>query len=305
MNISLDTLSRLSANRTYYLSDEGTIEKTGLLQWFKCVTGLGDGRAKAQRLAQAVKQSLLASAGIAHDATLNSDIERFNGATYSLSGSSLSGIANRFKAAHSEAINKTELHRQAYAIAEEAADAEIASWKQDERVVNDPNKPESLGYVRKIALYSVQHMMQQSAENPNLLKNRATLKRKMRTCMFRTIDAINAAEIAQRQRSGLGFPKSRVNGKSEMVFARFEFDELHFRAVLAALITKDGPVKMADFVQRLSIYQEDILQERKDALLKTTLEPPSVPWSGFAFAESAAHIYKAMEDSEWHRVSAK
>ena len=305
MNISLDTLSRLSANRTYYLSDEGTIEKTGLLQWFKCVTGLGDGRAKAQRLAQAVKQSLLASAGIANDATLNSDIEQFNGATYSLSGASLSGIANRFKTAHSEAINKTELHRQAYAIAEEAADAEIASWKQGERVVNDPNKPESLGYVRKIALYSVQHMMQQAAENPDLLKNRATLKRKMQTRMFNTIDAINAAEMAQRQGNGLGFPKSRVNGKREMGFACFEFDELHFRAVLAALITKDGPVKMADFVQRLSIYQEDILQERKDALLKTTLEPPSVPWSGFAFAESAAHIYKAMEDSEWHRVSAE
>lgn len=305
MNISLDTLSRLSANRTYYLSDEGTIEKTGLLQWFKCVTGLGDGRAKAQRLAQAVKQSLLASAGIANDATLNSDIERFNGATYSLSGASLSGIANRFKTAHSEAINKNELHREAYAIAEEAADAEIKEWRKGERVVNDPNKPESLGYVRKIALYSVQHMMQQAAENPDLLKNKEAFTRRMRTRMFLTIDAINAAEIAQRQRSGLGFPKSRVNGKSEMGFARFEFDELHFRAVLAALITKDGPVKMADFVQRLSIYQEDILQERKDALLKTTLEPPSVPWSGFAFAESAAHIYKAMEDSEWHRVSAE
>ena len=157
----------------------------------------------------------------------------------------------------------------------------------------------------KIALYSVQHMMQQAAENPDLLKNREAFKRRMRTRMFNTIDAINAAEIAQRQRSGLGFPKSRVNGKSEMGFARFEFDELHFRAVLAALITKDGPVKLADFVQRLSVYQEDILQERKDALLKTTLEPPSVPWSGFAFAESAAHIYKAMEDSEWHRVSAE
>ena len=305
MNISLDTLSRLSANRTYYLSDEGTIEKTGLLQWFKCVTGLGDGRAKAQRLAQAVKQSLLASAGIANDATLNSDIERFNGATYSLSGASLSGIANRFKAAHSEAINKNELHREAYAIAEEAADAEIKEWRKGERVVNDPNKPESLGYVRKIALYSVQHIMLEATKNHDLLKDREALKRKMRTCMFRTIDAINAAEIAQRQNSGLGFPKSRVNGKSEMMFARFEFDELHFRAVLAALITKDGPVKMADFVLRLSIYQEDILQERKDALLDTPLEPPSVPGSGLVFAESAPKKYKAMEDSEWHRVSAE
>ena len=305
MNISLDTLSRLSANSTYYLSDEGTIEKTGLLQWFKCVTGLGDGRAKAQRLAQAVKQSLLASAGIANDATLNSDIERFNGATYSLSGASLSGIANRFKAAHSEAINKNELHREAYAIAEEAADAEIKEWRKGERVVNDPNKPESLGYVKKLALYSVQHIMLEAAEKPDLLKNREGFKRKMRTRMFLTIDAINAAEMAQRQNSGLGFPKSRVNGKSEMGFARFEFDELHFRAVLAALLTKDGPVKMADFLNRLALYQEDILQERKDALLKTTLEPPSVPWSGFAFAESASHIYKAMEDSEWHRVSAE
>ena len=305
MNISLDTLSRLSANRTYYLSDEGTIEKTGLLQWFKCVTGLGDGRAKAQRLAQAVKQSLLASAGIAHDATLNSDIEQFNGATYSLSGASLSGIANRFKTAHADGIKSKEIHREAYAIAEEAADAEIKEWRKGERVANDPKKPESLGYVRKIALYSVQHIMLEATKNHDLLKDREALKRKMRTCMFRTIDAINAAEIAQRQRSGLGFPKSRVNGKSEMVFARFEFDELHFRAVLAALITKDGPVKMADFVLRLSIYQEDILQERKDALLDTPLEPPSVPGSGLVFAESAPKKYEAMEDSEWHRVSAE
>ena len=172
-------------------------------------------------------------------------------------------------------------------------------------MVNDPKKPESLGYVRKIAIYSVQHMMQQAAENPDLLKDREGFKSKMRTRMFLTIDAINAAELAQRQGNGLGFPKSRVNGKREMGFARFEFDELHFRAVLAALITKDGPVKMADFVQRLSIYQEDILQERKDALLDTPLEPPSVPGSGLVFAESAPKKYKAMEDTEWHRVSAE
>ena len=305
MNISLDTLSQLSANRSYYLSDEGTIERTGLLQWFKCVTGLGDGRAKAQRLAQAVKQSLLESAGITNDATLNSDIARFNGATYSLSGSSLREIANRFKTAHSEVIKTNKIHREAYAIAEEAADAEIKEWRKGERVVNDPKNPASLGYVKKLALYSVQHIMLEAANNPDLLKNREGLKSKMRTRMFLAIDAVNAAELAQRQNSGLGFPMSRKNGKSELGFPRFEFDELHFRAVLAALITKDGPVKMADFLRRLAIYQEEILQERKDALLNTPLEPPSVPGSGFAFAESAPKIYKAMEDSEWHRTSAE
>ena len=305
MNISLDTLSRLSANRSYYLSDDGTIKKTGLIQWFKCVTGLGDGRAKAQRLAQAVKQSLLASAGIANDATLNSDIGRFDGATYSLSGSSLREIADRFKTAHAEVIRTNEIHREAYAIAEEAADAEIKDWKKGERVVDDPENPDSLGYVKKLALYSVQHMMLEATKNPDLMKDRDVFKRKMRSCMFKAINVINAAEIAQRQNSGLGFPMSKVNGKRELGFARFEFDELHFRAVLAALITKDGPVKMADFFSRLAVYQEDILQDRKDALLNTPLEPPSVLGSGFAFAESAPKLYKAMEDSEWHRVSAE
>ena len=56
MNISLSTLSELQAGRSYYLSNTtGTIKRTTLWQWFKCVTGLGDGRAKAQQLAEVVK----------------------------------------------------------------------------------------------------------------------------------------------------------------------------------------------------------------------------------------------------------
>ena len=61
---------------------------------------------------------------------------------------------------------------------------------------------------------------------------------------------------------------------------------------------------MGDFTQRLIIlFKEDILQERKDALLNTHLEPPETPLSGFVFADTATKLYKAMENSEWHRQS--
>lgn len=47
MEISIATLSQLEAGRSYYLSNTtGTIKRTGLWQWFKCVTGFGDGPRK-------------------------------------------------------------------------------------------------------------------------------------------------------------------------------------------------------------------------------------------------------------------
>ena len=65
MNISLSTLSELQAGRSYYLSNTtGTIKRTTLWQWFKCATGFGDGREKVRRLAVAVRDALLDSAGI-------------------------------------------------------------------------------------------------------------------------------------------------------------------------------------------------------------------------------------------------
>lgn len=53
----------------------------------------------------------------------------------------------------------------------------------------------------------------------------------------------------------------------------------------------------------MAFFQEEILQERRDALLSTRLEPPETPLSGFVFADTASKLYKAMEDSEWHRQS--
>ena len=299
MEISLTMLSQLEAGRSYYLSNTtGTIKRTGLWQWFKCVTGLGDGRAKAQRLAQVVKDSLLASAGISKDASLTADIRRFDNATYSLSGATLRDIANRFKTVHADAIAKNDARRNAYKIAEETADEKVKEWVEGSYVGINPEKPEqSRNYIKKLALYSVQHLVQNAADERKVPED---IHGRMRHEMQKVINAISTAEVMQvMQRSGPGFPVTCA--KRSMGLLRFDLDELHFRAILAALISKNGPVPVNVFVRRLDMFQEELLQERKDALCLAPLEPPSAPSSGFIFAESAMSAYKAMESSEWHR----
>lgn len=72
MAISLDRICSLDANKTYYLANStGEIKEATLWQKFKCKTGLGDGRAKVVRLAEAIKASLLDSAGQLNNETLN------------------------------------------------------------------------------------------------------------------------------------------------------------------------------------------------------------------------------------------
>ncbi|MBR4222920.1 MAG: hypothetical protein IKR81_17295 [Victivallales bacterium] len=267
------------------------------MAWFKCVTGLGDGRAKAQRLAQVVKESLLASAGITKDATLSTDIDRFKDATYSLSGTSLRDIAGRFKTAHADAITANEVRRDAYKIAEEVADGCVQKWFKGAYIGVNPERPEQCrNYIKKLALYSVQHLVQ-AADKREVLED---IRDRMRRVMEKVINTISTVEIMQAcQGSGLGFPMTQTNRKGG--FSRFDLDELHFRAILAALLTKDGPVKTPDFVSRIAMYQEEILQERKDALLSVPLDPPGTAMSGYFFAESASKAFKAAEDSEWHR----
>ena len=78
MNITAASLSRLEAGNYYLSNTTGTIKKANFWQWIKCLTGLGDGRAKVQRLADAVKASLLANAELKQDAALSDEIGRLD-----------------------------------------------------------------------------------------------------------------------------------------------------------------------------------------------------------------------------------
>ena len=300
MNITAASLSRLEAGNYYLSNTTGTIKKANFWQWIKCLTGLGDGRAKVQRLADAVKASLLANAELKQDAVLSGEIGRLD-TNHSLSGATLRDIAGRFKTAHADAIAAVDARREASRIAEQVADASVNEWVAKERVLA---APENVAYVRKIARYSVQHLVEKAYEDREV---QSDLQGRMESAMRKAIESINAIEYMQAAHGcRLGYPITNDNGEKrrKLPTPRIQFDELHFRAILAALMTKDGLANMSDFTQRMLIlFQEDILQERKDALLNTRLEPPETPLSGFVFADKATKVYKAMEDSEWHRQS--
>ena len=300
MNITAASLSRLEAGNYYLSNTTGTIKKANFWQWIKCLTGLGDGRAKAQRLADAVKESLLANAELKQDAVLSGEIGRLD-TSRSLSGTTLRDIADRFKTAHADAIAAVDARREAHGLAEQVADASVNEWVAKDRVLA---APENVAYVRKIARYSVQHLVEKAYEDREV---QSDLQGRMESAMRKAIESINAIEYMQAAHGcRLGYPITNDNGEKrrKLPTPRIQFDELHFRAILAALITKDGLANMGDFTQRmLLLFQEDILQERKDALLKTRLEPPETPMAGFLFADTATKVYKAMEDSEWNRQS--
>ena len=131
MNITAASLSRLDAGSNYYLSNTtGTIKKANFWQWIKCATGFGDGRAKAQRLAEAVKKSLLANAELEQDAALSGEIARLD-TKHSLSGATLRDIAGRFKTAHADAIAAVDARREAHGIAEQVAEPPPDSGDND------------------------------------------------------------------------------------------------------------------------------------------------------------------------------
>jgi hypothetical protein len=159
--------------------------------------------------------------------------------------------------------------------------------------------PENLAFIRKIALYSVQHLVNKAYDERGISDPDA-LKSRMRIVMRTTIDAINTVEYMQTfQRSGMGYPLTQKNGESpNLPMPRLKFDELHFRAILAGLMTRNGPANSSDFIRRLRFFNEETLKQREKELIDIRLEPPETLLSGFVFAEKATKLCQAMQDAE-------
>lgn len=88
------------------------------------------------RLAQRVKESLLANAAIKEDSQLTSAIAALD-TTYSLYGSNLREIADRFKTAHASEIAAIDTQR----LASKLADDVIAERVKAGAMVATPEKP--------------------------------------------------------------------------------------------------------------------------------------------------------------------
>ena len=53
MPFDTNTLLHLNPNKSYYLSNTtGEIKEAGVVQWFRCLLGVGGGRTKAAALAR-------------------------------------------------------------------------------------------------------------------------------------------------------------------------------------------------------------------------------------------------------------
>lgn len=108
MSISLATIKALDANKTYYIANStGEVTEASAWQKFKCLLGIGDGRAKAAKLVQAVKTALLEEADKLNDTALNAQIsafERNRSKRTSISGGAIARLAANFVAANEHDI---------------------------------------------------------------------------------------------------------------------------------------------------------------------------------------------------------
>lgn len=124
MQLNLDTIRSLDANKSYYISNKTQeIKEAGAWQKFKCWLGVGDGRQKAANLVHAVKTALLNEAGQVENDAMEGELDELKARNRSVSGSALKEIADRFAVANKDAIRATMESR---AVAEAMANAEKA-----------------------------------------------------------------------------------------------------------------------------------------------------------------------------------
>lgn len=299
MPITAASLTQLQSG-SYYLSNSGEIKKTGLWQWFKCFTGLGDGRAKVERLVDRIKTDLLASAGIKRDAALSSSLDALD-TTRSISSTDLKRIATAFKQTHAVAIAKTD----AFHAAESVVDETVAGWTRDKSIAGDE---ESVKYAKQLALYAARPIIDKA---PEYGENSAKLVADIKKCMGKVNIALGTAALLA-DRADLGYPSIKselnMNGKNirpDLTFKGFVLDKLHFRAILSCLFDKDGKVNAQDFCTKLMQLPEAKLQRCKDVFLDAPLMDAGKANPFEKFLSATANVEKAYNDMVLSRIGSK
>lgn len=120
-HVNLDTLNRLDANKTYFLSSTtGQVKEASLWMRFKCAIGVSSARQKVANLVDAIKASLLTAAGQTGNATLDTDIKTIDLKSM-VKGSVIKDIASRFSVANSDTIVKNDALRVAKQVGNQVA----------------------------------------------------------------------------------------------------------------------------------------------------------------------------------------
>ena len=147
MKINSESILSLDANKAYYIANStGEIKEAGLWQKFKCFFGVGDGRAKVQRLAEEVKAALLRDGGVESENKLNEEIDRLD-LTTSISGEKLKEIATRFRADHADGVAKADAAR----LAEAKVEAFIQDYGPGSKMFRIHPDPVNVKYMKQLA----------------------------------------------------------------------------------------------------------------------------------------------------------
>ena len=100
INLNLDNIRNLDANKSYYLSNTtGQIKEAGIWQRFKCWIGVESALQKVSNLVDAVKTSIMKEAPNVRSAEIDADIKENIDLSASVKGSALKDLVRRFTVA--------------------------------------------------------------------------------------------------------------------------------------------------------------------------------------------------------------
>ena len=112
--VTLADISRLNANKTYFLSSTtGRIKEASIFMKIKCALGICGAKEKVANLIEAVKTTLLRDAGKSADEQLDLDIKRDIDRGSNIKGSALQSLARKFRTANSDSFVRREAVRMA------------------------------------------------------------------------------------------------------------------------------------------------------------------------------------------------
>jgi len=236
MKINSESILNLDANKTYYIANStGEIKEAGLWQRFKCFFGVGDGRAKVQRLAEEVKAALLRDGGVESENKLNEEIGRLD-LTTSISGEKLKEIATRFRADHADGVAKADAAR----LAEAKVEAFIQDYGPGSKTFRIHPDPVNVKYMKQLAMMAAKCALAGVDANTDRKKLSLAISKKLAAFGVMLDTAINIRNLCCEKTHDYTKPDGTA-GKS--VLALPVLDKLGFKVFASALFKPDGSMK--------------------------------------------------------------
>lgn len=273
MPIDSTTLRLLDPNKSYYLSNTtGEIKQAGVVQWFRCLLGVGGGRAKAAALAQKIKTALLAEAAVNGDPQLEADIAALD-TKHSLSGRRLREIGNKF------AIKVAARHA-----VESYVDTRVEEMATDGAFVHPD--PVSRDFLKKMLVYTAAPIIQDVARECRSVDTAKDCVNAKKGSIIHHKIFPRLAEAAQYAIEHIpDFPAEIIPDD----WPAFKLDELHFRVILSCIFTPEGKLDLNHLNERLARLTENDIQALKEQILAIPLKAPTDP-------NAIPDFCRAMED---------